>query len=351
MPQLVGTRSERAPGMRDEDAEHDANLEAEGRPGTPHDRLFHHVFSNPAHAAGELRLLLPPELVRRIDWSTVVALPTRFVDPKLDEFRSDVLFSARLGKSEILLYLLLEHQSTSDPLMPFRLLEYVVKIWDHYLREHPGTRRFPAVVPMVLHHSKRGWNAPVTLRDLVDLDDDSFALMARFVPTFEFLLDDISKQDDDQIRARVLTDLARLTLLCLRTLSTSRNPAEDLRRWFDLCASVLRATDGTAAFSALTRYIRSTSKIPQDHLWAFARELGPKAEEVVMTNEQMLIAEGVAKGRIEGEAKVLLKQLAAKFGAVPESVRSRVQQASVDELDAWVERVLVAETLDAVFSK
>jgi predicted transposase/invertase (TIGR01784 family) len=126
---------------------------ADARVWTPHDRLFHHVFSNPVHAAGELQLLLPADLSRRIDWSTLEALPTRVVDQKLAEFRSDVLFRAELEGREVFLYLLLEHQSTEDPLMPFRVLVYMVKIWEHYLLVHPNTRRLPAIVPMVLHHA------------------------------------------------------------------------------------------------------------------------------------------------------------------------------------------------------
>jgi hypothetical protein len=60
--------------------------------------------------------------------------------------------------------------------------------------------------------------------------------------------------------------------------------------------------------------------------------------------------EGEAKGRVEGEAKALVKLLTAKFGGVPESVHSRIRAASVEELDAWIERVLTAPTLDAVFA-
>jgi predicted transposase/invertase (TIGR01784 family) len=313
---------------------------------TPHDRLFHYVFSNPVHAAGELQMLLPSELSRRMDWSTLETLPTRLVDQTLAELRSDVLFRAKLDGREVLLYLLLEHQSSPDPLMPFRLLEYVVKIWEQYLREHPGAHQLPAIVPMVLHHSEWGWTAPTNLREMIDLDDDTFSLVAPHLPTFELLLDDISKQKDEELRGRAMSDLARLTLLCLRSLRTSPQPLTDLRRWFDLCLAVLNATDGTAAFSALASYILFTTETQRAELRAFARELGPKAEEVIMTGAQMLIAEG----RAEGEAKALLKLLHAKFGAVSEEVVTRVQTASIEDLDLWFDRALVAEALDAVFT-
>jgi hypothetical protein len=163
------------------------------------------------------------------------------------------------------------------------------------------------------------------------------------------LLDDISKQEDEELLARATTHFARLTLLCLKALPHSPHPLADLRRWFDLCAAVLRAPDGAAAFLVLARYILATTETERNELWAFARELGPKAEEVLMTGEQILIAKGRAEGRAEGEAQMLLKLLGAKFGTIPDGVVARVQAATVAELDVWVDRILLAESLDAVF--
>ncbi|MEX1369429.1 MAG: Rpn family recombination-promoting nuclease/putative transposase [Nannocystaceae bacterium] len=55
-----------------------------------------------------------------------------------------------------------------------------------------------------------------------------------------------------------------------------------------------------------------------------------------------------AKGEARGEAKVLLKQLTLRFGPLPESTRARIESATIEQLDAWTERVLTAPTLDEV---
>lgn len=123
---------------------------------THHDRLFRYVFSDPEQAAGEIQVLLPEEVSRLVDWRTLRPLSGTFVDEVLDERRSDILFRVDLGGREALLYLLLEHQSTSDSLMPFRLLRYMVRIWDGYLAENPTAK----TLPMVVHHSEDGWRAP-----------------------------------------------------------------------------------------------------------------------------------------------------------------------------------------------
>lgn len=160
-----------------------------------------------------------------------------------------------------------------------------------------------------------------------------------------------------------MTDLARLTLLCLRSLPYSAEPLADLRRWFDLCTRVLGAPYGSDAFYLLSRYILATTDPDLTELLAFARTLGPKAEELIMTGEQRLIAKGKAEGRAEGKAEgraegmakakaeVLLKLLGTRFGPLPSSSLTRIEHASLDELDRWVDRVLQAESLDEVFAR
>ena len=49
------------------------------------------------------------------------------------------LFTAPLAGRDAFVYVLVEHQSSDDPLMAFRVLRYVTRIWDQYEREHPGT--------------------------------------------------------------------------------------------------------------------------------------------------------------------------------------------------------------------
>ncbi|MGF1468018.1 MAG: hypothetical protein ACFCGT_18000 [Sandaracinaceae bacterium] len=59
-------------------------------------------------------------------------------------------------------------------------------------------------------------------------------------------------------------------------------------------------------------------------------------------------AEGRAEGVLDGRRETLRKQLALKFGALPEDAGKRVANATAEELDRWTERVLVASSLDDV---
>ncbi|WP_428266894.1 DUF4351 domain-containing protein [Haliangium sp.] len=56
------------------------------------------------------------------------------------------------------------------------------------------------------------------------------------------------------------------------------------------------------------------------------------------------------EGRMEARQQMLLKQLTHRFGELPAAIVVRVHSAGVDELDAWLERILVAATLEDVFA-
>jgi hypothetical protein len=68
----------------------------------------------PEHAAGELRSLLPAEVTRRIDWSTLRQVSESFIDPLLRKLRADLVFSVKLDGRAAYFYVLLEHQSTAE---------------------------------------------------------------------------------------------------------------------------------------------------------------------------------------------------------------------------------------------
>lgn len=315
-----------------------------------HDRLFGHVFSQPEHAEGELKLLLPAEVSAKIDWSTLRVEKTHIIDAKLAERRTDVLFSARLDGRELYLYLLLEHQSSPDHWMALRLLGALLRIWEDYLATHPGAKKLPAIVPMVVSHAEGGWSSPVTLRDLVDLDEKTFGELAAQLPNFSFLLDDLTGAQSEQLHGRSMTALGRLTLFCLKRARTSEDFLAELARWRDSLDQVLAAQNGVAALGAVLRYVLEASDAQPEDLQQLTKSLGPKAEEAFMTGAEILTAEARAEGEAKGKAEVLLRLLQLKFGAVPEPAAARVRSASLTDVDRWVERVITATTLESVLA-
>ncbi len=57
-----------------------------------------------------------------------------------------------------------------------------------------------------------------------------------------------------------------------------------------------------------------------------------------------------AEERREGSICILLNQMALKLDTVPDARRQQIVEASQNELDAWLAKVLTASDVDEVFS-
>jgi flagellar biosynthesis/type III secretory pathway protein FliH len=82
-----------------------------------------------------------------------------------------------------------------------------------------------------------------------------------------------------------------------------------------------------------------------------AREEG--REEGLQEGRQEGLEEGRQEGRQEGltlaKTATLTRLLTRRFGEPPEWASKRVQEASGEQIDAWLDRILDAPTLQAVF--
>lgn len=59
--------------------------------------------------------------------------------------------------------------------------------------------------------------------------------------------------------------------------------------------------------------------------------------------------EGRQEGRQETQVNTLLRLLEKRFGPQPTTLQERLNRASTEELDAWILRVLDAESAEQVF--
>jgi predicted transposase YdaD len=87
----------------------------------PHDSLFRATFGRPADAASQLGALLNERQKSALDLDRIRPVAAAFIDPELRSSTPDLLFAVpQRGGGEAHALFLLEHQSRSDPRMPFR---------------------------------------------------------------------------------------------------------------------------------------------------------------------------------------------------------------------------------------
>jgi len=86
-----------------------------------------------------------------------------------------------------------------------------------------------------------------------------------------------------------------------------------------------------------------------EELHAKLRQLGSPAEEVAMTIAEHLHEEGRKKGHEEGRIATLRNLLVFKFQVLGTEDEARLQAATPEMLDRYLQRLLTSDSLAAVF--
>lgn len=319
---------------------------------TPHDRFAQNVFTDPKHAAVVFRGVLPPALVEQLDFERAELQASLFTDEELKIRRSDFLFKVPLGKSEVYLLALLEHQSTVDRLMAARMLVYVGRAVDRILEWYPTAERIPAVLPVVLHHGAGGWTAATNLADLYDLPEETRPSLEGLLPALSYRVDDLHPGSDEELRAREGPVLARLALILLRhahELRTAKDPAVALatltQEVGDLLQQVVDRTGRTVAFRYILEIVELAPEVGGEIL---VKALPKPVKEDVVTAADQLRTEGRKEGRLEGERRMFLRMLRRLFPDLTAEVEKKITGATLDDLERWADRATDASSAEEV---
>jgi hypothetical protein len=320
--------------------------------------------------AQDLLQLLESQIVRWIRFSEMRRLQTTFVQRDYRNVECDVVLLAPLrppGKSakgtRILIYVLIEHQSEPEELMPLRLLEYVTQIYRyqerHWRREHRTTAgiRLMPVLPVVFYTGTRRWESPGQLRDLVELGSELGpripALQPEFLNLSALTEERLTTQGSFfgrvlhlvQQKGRPFREFGELLRHEVAELEALRK--QDRTRWLELLSYV----------SALVYHDRVPPEQPQlrEIIEASVNDAHER-EEMRMRQKSMADVhreEGEKRGEKKGELRALRRtlrrQLEQRFGVLPASVEASIRASkSSQQLEGWLARVFPARNLEEV---
>lgn len=131
-----------------------------------HDKFFKTMMSDMRIAREFFSIYLPDDLLSIIDLDQLSLAPKSFINDIRKETTVDLLFKTKAAGQDI--YLLVEHQSSGDVLMPFRITKYSCNIMDYHLTISFGTT-LPLVYPIVVYHGRSSYRHSNKLHDLVKL--------------------------------------------------------------------------------------------------------------------------------------------------------------------------------------
>lgn len=330
----------------------------------PHDKFFKKTFGDVAVAGDFLDNYLPQSIVDIIDIDTLEAQKDSYINKELQESFSDLLFKANINNREGYLYFLFEHKSYPSRDVAFQLLKYMVEIWN---TKAENITQLPVIIPLVIYHGKDGWNIKPTLGEIILGYEDLPVDVQALIPNYKYLLYDLSRYTDEQIKGAVENKIA---MTMMRDMPR-KNIDEILKFVLRGSIHLLELEDkqtGMEYFETLIRYLLSArcdlTKDAFNELVKQIETIYPEGSERIMTLAEQFREEGMEKGMEQGmqqgmekgmekgEAKALvrtaIKLLTRKFGSVPEDLKQGITKLDVPTLEVIIEGVSEYKGLDEV---
>ncbi|MFN2364778.1 MAG: Rpn family recombination-promoting nuclease/putative transposase, partial [Halarsenatibacteraceae bacterium] len=94
----------------------------------PHDVLFKQLFSDPEFFRDFLKISIGDDFANELVANSFAEEKTDFIGRDLQEYYSDIIYSARVGKTEYQFAFLIEHKSYPDRKVTFQILNYLQKM-------------------------------------------------------------------------------------------------------------------------------------------------------------------------------------------------------------------------------
>ena len=281
-----------------------------GYAGRVYDRNYKKLFAFPRMVEDLLRGFVGSDWVAEIDFSTLQKLSAEYVGDELHQRHGDTVWRVRHREGWLHVLVLLEFQSTAEPDMALRILEYTTLLYRELGRNDalgPDAKR-PAAVPVVLYNGESRWTAAVEVGDPITAVGPS---LAPHQPSQRYMvLDERHIEDDDLPSPNLVTAVVRL--------EKSRSPADLLR-----------------VVEALWQWRRSPRddelmQVFVDWVLRLTKQFMPHEEEALppmrtlegakMTLEERVsqwpaqwIREGLERG-LEHERALLCRMTASRFG-------------------------------------
>ncbi|HHT8381210.1 MULTISPECIES: Rpn family recombination-promoting nuclease/putative transposase [Citrobacter] len=308
---------------------------------TPHDAIFKTFLNHPATARDFLRLHLPASLQKLCDLNTLQLESGSFIEDDLRAYYSDVLWSLKTREGDGYIYTIIEHQSTADTHMAFRLMRYAIAVMHRHLAT--GHKKLPLVIPMLFYHGTAS-PYPYSLCWLDEFDDPK---AARQLYTAAFPLIDITVVPDDEIMQH-----RRMALLELIQKHIRKRDLMGLVE--KLAILIIKGHANDSQLKALFNYLMQVGDTA--HFTEFLHEVAerlPQHKEKLMTIAERLRQEGHLNGLQEGHMKGLQEglqeglQTGLQQGKREEALRiaSTLQADGIDPLTIFRITGLTAEDL------
>lgn len=264
-----------------------------------HDKFFRRAMSNQRVAREFLIAHLPEDIQQVIDLKNIVFQPRSHIDDVGSEATVDILYKTTIHHKEAYIYLLLEHQSKPDELMPFRMLKYTCNIIDQHLKK-TKTNYIPLVYPMVIYHAKKPYPFKTDIREMVDAPKE--LIDQYFLKPFHLI--DLSTIEDEELKQHAWAAAMEFALKHIF--------ARDILPYLSDFSAVLKSIDQTGGreyIFVMLQYVleKAEFKDKKAFIEIIENKISPEVGAKIMTGAELFREEGREQGMQQGMQQGMLQ--------------------------------------------
>jgi predicted transposase/invertase (TIGR01784 family) len=168
-----------------------------------HDMGYKRILSQKKYFVGFLHDFIREDWAKEIREEDVELIDKEFILKDFKDKESDIIYRVRIGNRIVVFYFLLELQSKVDFTIPFRLLNYILGLYNRLFQDagekerEKKNYRLPVVVPCILYNGTGNWTAARSFREYLQGGD----LFGEYAIDFRYILLDINRLTDEDLFA------------------------------------------------------------------------------------------------------------------------------------------------------
>ena len=293
-------------------------------PTNPHDKFFRSSMQNAPIAQAFFQHHLPEQIRNGLNFNAIKLENSTYIDDDLQETISDLVFScdyieaneSNNGSGAAKVVLLVEHQSTPERFMAFRVYHYLFNMLYSLLKQRPKEQAkdpFPAVYALVFYHGKQT-PYPYSMK-LSDCFDDPLDIMQNMFENPVHLID-VNQLQDDKLKQQQLLGIMTSALKHSRDRNIGRYLLQLMQ---DLNSMDLEDHLALKFIRTVLNYLLGVGNATNvEHFMKESWRLPEPIRGEFMTIAEKLRAMGAEEGLEKGKEEVAINLL--KDGSTPEFI-------------------------------
>ena len=322
--------------LKEESSEY--HLEQEKTINKKHDKIFKDILSNKEEVTNFINTYFKSKM--KLKPEDIEPYKTDYVTSEYKSKEADIVYKIKDMNS----YILIEHQSTIDRTMPYRITNYIQAITNHVVDKklmRNKDYKYPEVTAIVIYTGKEKWNVSLRFNNIkvswLDYEDKKEDY--RVVDINDYGKEELMKEKSVLSKAMIMEksrskeESIENAEAVIRNLQKSKEPLAD-----HFIEVILKYMLESGIREEVVKRIENLNneKGEDSHMMNFVREIMEENEALERKGYEKGKAEGKAEGKVAKEKSIVKRLIARKMSIKDIASIVGISEKKVNEIKEQV---------------